>query len=188
MKNFDEQLLRLKQAVKLTDDQDVAALLGMTKAAFSGRKKRGVFPEDKLFALATRRPEMQLDAIYILTGTHAATHSVLSKVRAASEIATRLGGTKQEQAQRAEAAFQQLHQLLPADEQMWLDSYREWSPALKKKELTRALGLVSAAAGQAPPAPASPPAGKHQTVNASMRGVVAGGHVSISGNSIKNNK
>lgn len=68
MKTFDEQLLRLKQVVKVTADQEVAALLGMTKAAFSERKKRGAFPEDKLWALATQRPDLDLDALYILNG------------------------------------------------------------------------------------------------------------------------
>jgi hypothetical protein len=68
MRDFDQQLLRLKAAVGLTSDQAVAAVLGMTKAAFSDRKKRGAFPEDRLRALAQRRPELLLDVEYVLTG------------------------------------------------------------------------------------------------------------------------
>ena len=68
MKKFDEQLLRLKQVVKLAEDQDVAVLLGMSKAAFSDRKKRDAFPDDKLAALAVRRPELGIDVSYVLTG------------------------------------------------------------------------------------------------------------------------
>lgn len=69
MRKFDEQLLRLKQVTGVTADQDVAALLGMTKAAFSDRKKRDAFPEDKVRALATRHPELHLDIEFVLTGS-----------------------------------------------------------------------------------------------------------------------
>ncbi len=68
MKKFDEQLLRLKQVVKLPEDQDVAALLGLSKAAFSDRKKRDAFPDDKLAALAIRRPELGIDVSHVITG------------------------------------------------------------------------------------------------------------------------
>ena len=74
MKIFEEQLLRLKQIAKLTADQDVAALLGMTKEAFFQRKKRDAFPEDKLWALAKQRPELVIDAAYVLTGQHSQDH------------------------------------------------------------------------------------------------------------------
>ena len=68
MNNFDEQLLRLKQAAKTNADQDVAALLGLSKAAFSDRKKRGAFPEDKVWALAKQKPELMIDVGYVLNG------------------------------------------------------------------------------------------------------------------------
>lgn len=68
MREFDAQLLRLKQALGVTEDQDVATALALTKAAFSDRKRRGAFPEDKLFALQARRPELGIDATYVLTG------------------------------------------------------------------------------------------------------------------------
>lgn len=69
MNFFDEPLLRLKQTVKMTADQDVAALLGMTKAAFSDRKKRGSFPIKEVFALAAQKPELGLDPDWIVTGS-----------------------------------------------------------------------------------------------------------------------
>lgn len=72
MSPFETKLLRLKQAVGLSEDQDVATLLGMTKAAMSARKKRDAFPEDKLYALQARRPELRLDVQYVLTGRSAA--------------------------------------------------------------------------------------------------------------------
>lgn len=68
MKNFDQVLLRLKQAVQQTSDQEVARLLGLSKAAFAERKKRDAFPEDKLLALSVRQPELNLDVTYVLTG------------------------------------------------------------------------------------------------------------------------
>jgi hypothetical protein len=68
MNNFEKQLLRLKQALAVSADQEVAALLGLTKAAFSDRKVRDAFPEDKLLALSARRPELGLNVDYVLTG------------------------------------------------------------------------------------------------------------------------
>lgn len=65
---FEEQLLRLKQQLGLSEDKDVAAALGMEKAAFSARKARNAFPVDKLHALHSRRPELGLDVGYVLTG------------------------------------------------------------------------------------------------------------------------
>ena len=65
---FDQQLLRLKSALGVTADQQVAEALGLSKAALSDRKKRGAFPEDKLWALAQRRPELQLNPFWVLSG------------------------------------------------------------------------------------------------------------------------
>lgn len=70
VKKFELQLLRLKTAVGVTGDQDIAALLGLSKAAFSDRKKRDAFPEDKLRALAATRPELGIDVNYVLTGEY----------------------------------------------------------------------------------------------------------------------
>ncbi len=69
MNSFEEQLLRLKQSVKVSDDQDIAALLGMSKAAFSGRKTRESFPTKEVFALATKQPDLGLDPDWIVTGS-----------------------------------------------------------------------------------------------------------------------
>lgn len=68
MKQFDQQLMRLKSMLGVTGDQDVAALLDMSKAAFSDRKKRDSFPEEKLRALAQRRPDLPIDVEYVLRG------------------------------------------------------------------------------------------------------------------------
>lgn len=59
---------RLKSALGVREDKEVAAALGMTAAAFSERKRRGAFPRDKLLALQATRPELQLDVDYVLFG------------------------------------------------------------------------------------------------------------------------
>lgn len=41
-------------------------------------------------------------------------------------------------------------QPLPADEQMWLDCYREWDAPVKKRELRRAMGVLSEGAADIP--------------------------------------
>jgi transcriptional regulator with XRE-family HTH domain len=69
MKIFDSSLLRLKQIAEVTTDQEVAELLGMSKAALSDRKRRDSFPEDKVRALAQQRPELGIDVDYVITGT-----------------------------------------------------------------------------------------------------------------------
>lgn len=94
MRDFDAKLLRLKQATGLTADQDVAALLGMTKAAFSDRKKRDAFPEEKLYAIAAQKPDAKLEVRYILTGRyedHERLNTKLLALKAATEKASRLG-------------------------------------------------------------------------------------------------
>lgn len=71
MSEFNKQLLRLKKATDISEDQGIAALLGLTKSAFSERKKRGSFPVKEVFALAAQRPELGLDPDLIVTGTSA---------------------------------------------------------------------------------------------------------------------
>jgi transcriptional regulator with XRE-family HTH domain len=68
MNDFGMALLRLKEQVRLEADKDVAELLGLSDKAFHARKARGSFPEDKLFALATKRPELGIDVNYVLKG------------------------------------------------------------------------------------------------------------------------
>lgn len=69
MSEFNKQLLRLKKATDISEDQGIAALLGLTKSAFSERKKRDSFPVKEVFALAAQRPELGLDPDWIVTGT-----------------------------------------------------------------------------------------------------------------------
>lgn len=66
--DFNAQIGRLKQALGLQEDQEVAAALGMSKAALSARKARGAFPEKDLRALISRQPELGIDVLYVLTG------------------------------------------------------------------------------------------------------------------------
>lgn len=63
---FSDSLSRLKHELRVSKDGEVAVALGMTKTAFSERKKRGSFPEKELRALAEARPE--IDVHYVLTG------------------------------------------------------------------------------------------------------------------------
>lgn len=118
MKNFDQQLLRLKQALGVTDDQEAAAALGMSKAALSDRKKRDKFPEDKLWALAARRPELRLDPGHILMGDmkDAAMKVTVAQFEAALLLTAKRGGTLAEQLGRAMQIVQEMNQPLFAAE------------------------------------------------------------------------
>lgn len=65
---FSDRVTRLKHELRVSKDQEVAALLRLSKTAFSERKKRNSFPERELVALAKERPELKLDTHYVLTG------------------------------------------------------------------------------------------------------------------------
>ena len=68
MESFERKLLRLKDNLSIHKDKDIAEILGMSPTAFNGRKKRGLFPEDKLLALVAKRPDLGIDVHYVLTG------------------------------------------------------------------------------------------------------------------------
>lgn len=65
---FQKFLLRLKEALGVAADKDVAALLGFESRAFAARKRRNSIPDTELYALSAKRPELNLDVQYILTG------------------------------------------------------------------------------------------------------------------------
>ena len=69
MNLFEETTLRLKQQLKVTEDKQVAEILGMTGNAWTMRKRRSSFPETELYALAAKRPDLGIDVDYVLTGT-----------------------------------------------------------------------------------------------------------------------
>lgn len=69
MNFFEEASLRLKQQLKVTEDRQAAELLGMTRNAWTLRKRRENFPTKEVFALAAQRPELGLDPDWIVTGS-----------------------------------------------------------------------------------------------------------------------
>lgn len=70
MNVFEQMTLRLKQQMNCNQDKEVAAALGLSPRAFSGRKKRGTFPKTKLYELVAKKPELSIDVQYILTGSN----------------------------------------------------------------------------------------------------------------------
>lgn len=74
MNSFDEKLARLKDALALAEDQEVAQLLGLSKSALSERKRRDAFPAEKLFEYIQRHPERDIDGHFILTGERSSSH------------------------------------------------------------------------------------------------------------------
>ncbi len=65
---FVDFLYRIKQELDFKQDKDVADFLGLSEKAFSARKRRQSIPEDKLRAELLKRPELNVDLHYILTG------------------------------------------------------------------------------------------------------------------------
>lgn len=75
MNYFEEVTLRLKQQLKVTEDKQAAAALGLSEGSWKMRKKRESFPEKELWALVAQQPDLKLDVGYILNGikdSHAA--------------------------------------------------------------------------------------------------------------------
>lgn len=123
MRVFDQQLLRLKQVLGLTEDQAVAATLGMSKAAFADRKRRDAFPVDKLKALATDRPELRLDVSYVLSGVN----DELQRRLDAVSMATRIADSVQDERSRYDVqaqVFEALVDQLSTDEQRLVHCFR----------------------------------------------------------------
>ncbi len=74
MQSFERSLERLKHELRVSKDSEVAAKLGMSKTAFSERKKRGSFPEREVLRLIADSPDLDLDVTYVLTGARASVH------------------------------------------------------------------------------------------------------------------
>lgn len=99
----------MNPALGLVEDQDVAQALGMSKAAFSDRKRRSAFPSEKLRASAAMHPEWQLDVDYILAGHSGRTDELNFRLNVVADAARRAfqidGLTEQQRAQVQQAIF-----------------------------------------------------------------------------------
>ena len=95
MKFFDEAALRLKQQLKVTENKEVAKALGMTANAWAMRKRRGVFPEMELRALAQQRPELGVDVEYVLTGEKLTPEQRLKQEKWRAEIPAKPPGDEE---------------------------------------------------------------------------------------------
>lgn len=149
MSAFEDQLNRLKLVLEASDDQEVAAALGMTKAAFSARKNRESFPVDKLKALAADRPELRLDVKYILTGISDELERRLHAVKTATKIASRVKDKPGRYAVQAEV-HAAIVGALSADEQQLVHCFRRADA--RGKALMLATG-VTVAGDEAPARP-----------------------------------
>lgn len=118
MGNFQAALLRLKEHLGLETDKEVAELLGMTVKAFTARKARDSFPEEKLRALAQRRPDLPIDVDYVLNGETA-------RMRYQQEH-------QREPASIAELTAYAMSEALQPDEQLLLEAYRGLTTTARK--------------------------------------------------------
>lgn len=123
MREFDHQLDRLKAMLRMSEDQDVAEALGMSKAAFSARKTRGAFPVDKLKALAADQPKLHIDVKYVLTGISDELERRLSAVGTASKVASKVKDSAARYKIQQEV-FDAIVGALSADEQKLVHCYR----------------------------------------------------------------
>lgn len=120
---FSDCLNRLKPMLRVSKDQEVAAALGLSKTAFSERKKRGSFPDRELRALARERPDLNIDVEYVLTGVAQAALEIIDAARAGTPLVKVRG-----------------------DELQLLQNYRSCSPADQEVVRQQAAFLASRAA------------------------------------------
>jgi transcriptional regulator with XRE-family HTH domain len=90
---FSTQMARLKAALQIKEDQEVAELLGMSKAALSARKARDSFPAEKLRALVQSSPELNIDVDYVLTGVAQAALEIIRAAQAGTPL-VKVGGAE----------------------------------------------------------------------------------------------
>lgn len=88
--SFQLKLDRLKECLGVSEDQQVAAALGLSKTALSLRKNRGSFPAERVYALAASRPEV--DPVYVLTGDIGLRSRVHSLVRVNAHLTSKAPG------------------------------------------------------------------------------------------------
>lgn len=65
---YDLCLNRAKEVLNVRFDKDLANILGMPTTTFNTKKKAFDFPDVELYALCSKRPELNIDMDYILTG------------------------------------------------------------------------------------------------------------------------
>lgn len=138
---FEAALLRLKGALLVSTDKEVAELLGMSPNALNERKRRDSFPDDKVRALAAR---LHFDADYVITGVAQAAQELID--------AAREGKPMRKVALEDQALLAQWHQCAPADQQLVLQLIKrlstngmlisdEASPATGDAELARRIAV-----------------------------------------------
>ena len=86
MNLFSDRLNRLKPMLRVSKDQEVAAALGLSKTAFSERKKRDSFPELELRALARERPDLNIDVDYVMSGVAQAALEIIDAAKAGTPL------------------------------------------------------------------------------------------------------
>ena len=127
--NFFSRLKQEREKLRLSQSA-LAALVGVGKTTVINWEKGASAPNAvQLAALAAARA----DILYIVTGVHANTQNLLDQVRTASEAASRLGGTHQEQAHVAEAMVDK-YQVVPLSprQRALLDNWEHADEAGKK--------------------------------------------------------
>ena len=129
MPDFKSALLRLKEQLGEQTDKAVAEILGLQEKAFNARKRRGVFPEKEVYALMAKRPDLRLDAEYILTGKTQLTR-VAEGAAASLARMTALKAASPENLQSVMAASEQKNRQRTATK----TSDRLESPALTPRE------------------------------------------------------
>lgn len=169
---FSASLSRLKHDLRVSKDQEVASALGLSKTAFSERKKRGSFPEKELRALAQQRPDLGIDVEYVLTGGRMSPHE-RQAIDRATQFTSELEGLDAASRQRLMALAHQagLDTARAAAIEPLSDDERELLEMFRAAPLAAKVNAIKALQGNARKGGMSQ---TQQTFNAPVSGRVAG--------------
>ncbi|STZ63933.1 Uncharacterised protein [Moraxella lacunata] len=75
MSNFINIANRLKLALGVTTDMELAEFLELKPNAFAGRKKRNSFPTERLSMILQKHPRLDIDFDYVVNGAKSKTNA-----------------------------------------------------------------------------------------------------------------
>lgn len=86
LSHFEQALNRLKIALDVKADSDIALILKMPQSTFASQKSRNSFPERALRSLILRQPWQEIDFEYIITGRYSTFEQINQRFKAVTGL------------------------------------------------------------------------------------------------------
>lgn len=140
--NLGERLKKERERLRMSQPA-FAEVVGAKKHAQINWEKGVATPNGAAFQAWA---DIGVDVLYVLTGVHNEAHKLLSLLKLATDVATKVGGTQEEMANMQETLFNQLKALqLKDDEHELLANYRQCSDEGKATVLATSAAFAQSA-------------------------------------------